>query len=252
MRTYFGIVLLLLLASSCASKKQIHYFQDVENLDQTSSIEAYQPRIEENDILYIALSSFNPEALAPFMRETGQQPNPAANDNPGLDGYLVNSKGNISFPVLGDVYVMGKTRSEIESILTEQLQAYVTDIGVDVRIMNFKVTVMGEVNSPGVYTIRDERVTIPEALALAGDLTRDGKRDNSLIIREEEGKNKVSRIDLTQTDLFTSDFYFLKQNDVIYVEPSQVGVKKSGFIPDIPALLSLTTVILSTVILLTN
>jgi polysaccharide export outer membrane protein len=118
--------------------------------------------------------------------------------------------------------------------------------------MNFNITVLGEVKTPGVYNIKDERVTLPEALALAGDFTLDGRRKDVLIIREEDGKRKVERIDFTSSDLFTSPFYFLKQNDVVYVEPSLKGVKKSGFIPDIPALLSLVTVILSTVILLTR
>lgn len=251
MKTYFGIVLLLLLASSCATKKQIHYFQDAENLDQAEAVEAFQPRIEENDILHISLSSFNHEVLKPFIRETGLETN-VSNANPGLNGYLVNSEGNINFPVVGDIYVLGKTRREVEAILHEELSEYITDLVVDVRIMNFKVTVMGEVNQPGVYTINDERVTIPQALALAGDLSRDGKRENIMIIREEAGNHKVTRVDLTSTDLFNSEFFFLKQNDIVYVEPSNVGVKKSGFIPDIPALLSLATVILSTVILLTN
>lgn len=251
MRTYFGILLLLLFASSCATKKQIHYFQDVEKLDQAAAVEAFQPRIEENDILHISLSSYNLEALAPFLKLTKPE-SPVINSNPGLDGYLVNSEGNIDFPVLGDIAVVGLTRSEIEDELTKRLQDYITDVVVDVRIMNFKITVLGEVKNPGVYPIQDERVTIPQALALAGDLTKDGKRENILIIREEKGNHQVTRVDLTSVDMYGSEFFFLKQNDVVYVEPSQVGVKKSGFIPDIPALLSLATVILSTVILLTN
>lgn len=251
MRTYFGILLLLLMASSCATKKQIHYFQDAETLDQASSIEAYQPKIEENDILHITLSSYNEETLIPFLRVANQQ-SPVINSNPGLDGYLVNSDGNIDFPILGAIAVVGLNRSQIEEELTNRLREYITDVVVDVRIMNFKVTVLGEVNNPGVYSIVDERVTIPQAIALAGDLTKDGKRENIMIIREEEGKHKVTRVDLTSVQMYSSDFFFLKQNDVIYIEPSQVGVKKSGFIPDIPALLSLATVVLSTVILLTN
>jgi len=123
---------------------------------------------------------------------------------------------------------------------------------VDVRILNFKITVLGEVNNPGVFEIQDERVTLPQAIGLAGDLNKDGKRENITVIREENGVQKVSRIDLTKTDLFSSPFYYLKQNDVVYVEPSLKGVKKAGFIPDVPALLSLFTVVLSTVIILTR
>lgn len=251
MKTYFWTLLVLFVLSSCSTKKQIHYFQNADELEGQVAAGAFQPKIEENDILYIALSSYNQEALKPFIRQTGEEAN-VGNQNPGLNGYLVNSEGNIGFPILGDIYVVGKTRKEIEIDLKNQLTAFITDVVVDVRIMNFKVTVIGEVSNPGVYTIQDERVTIPQALALAGDLTRDGKRENIMIIREEQGKQLVTRVDLTQTDLFSSEFFFLKQNDIIYVEPSLVGVKKSGFIPDIPALLSLATVTLSIVILLQN
>ncbi len=187
--------------------------------------------------------------LRPFLKT--QQTQKTNNNNPGLDGYLVKADGTISFPVIGDIKVDGLTRDEVEEILKTKISVYVNDVVVDVRIMNFEVTVIGEVKNPGVFSINDERVTLPEALALAGDLTQDGKRSTITVIREEDGIRKVNKIDYTSSDFFNSDFYFLKQNDLVYVEPSTKGVKKSGFIPDIPALLSLFTVILSTVILLT-
>ena len=189
--------------------------------------------------------------VKPFQRMTDVENNVNSN-NPGLQGYLVNSSGMIRFPVLGDVNVIGKTRAEIEKDLKARLSEYVTDVVVDVRIMNFKVTVLGEVNNPGVYSVKDERVTLPEAIGLAGDFTQDGNRNEIVVIREEDGKRKVEKIDFTQTNFFNSPFYFLKQNDVVYIEPSLKGVKKSGFLPDIPALLSLVTVVLSTVILITR
>ncbi len=173
-------------------------------------------------------------------------------NNTQLQGYLVDSEGNIRFPVLGNISVMGKTRGTIEKELKQKLSEYITDVVVDVRIINFKVTVIGEVKAPGVFRIQDERVTLPEAIALAGDFTLDGKRNAVTVIREENGVRKVARIDYTSADLFSTPYYFLKQNDIVYVEPSLKGVRKSGFIPDVPALLSLVTVILSTVILLTR
>ena len=193
----------------------------------------------------------NEEVLAPFMRKIGLEGN-VSNSNAGLQGYLVNVNGSIRFPVIGDIAVSGKTRGEVEALLKAKLSEFITDVVVDVRIMNFKVTVIGAVNAPGVYSVPDERVTLPQAIGLAGDLSEDGKRDNVLVIREVDGKQQVSRIDLTKTDFFSSPYYFLKQNDVVYVEPSLKGVKKSGFIPDIPALLSLFTVVLTSVILLTR
>jgi polysaccharide export outer membrane protein len=233
---------------SCASKKDILYFQDSETLNLEKIEKTFEPLIEENDILYVTISSINEEVLRPFLKT--QQVQKTNSNNPGLDGYLVKADGTISFPVIGAIKVDGKTRAEVENLLTSKISEYVNDVVVDVRIMNFEVTVIGEVKNPGVFTINDERVTLPEALALAGDMTSDGKRSTITVIREENGVRKVNKIDYTSSEFFNSDFYFLKQNDLVYVEPSTKGVKKSGFIPDIPALLSLFTVILSSVILI--
>jgi polysaccharide export outer membrane protein len=252
MKKYFAIVLVFFSLMSCATKKQILYFQDIEQLNLKDINQSFEPIIETNDILHISISSLNEEVVKPFLRNLETSPNNTTPSNPGLQGYLVNSDGNIRFSVIGDISVVGKTRAEVVTVLKEKLSEYIKDFVVDVRIMNFNITVLGEVKTPGIYNIKDERVTLPEALALAGDFTLDGKRKDVLVIREEDGKRKVERIDFTKTDFFSSPFYFLKQNDVVYVEPSLKGVKKSGFIPDIPALLSLVTVILSTVILLTR
>ncbi|MAP55570.1 MAG: sugar transporter [Altibacter sp.] len=247
------VLLILSLASlmSCATKKQILYFQDAETMDQAAIQETFEPIIEPNDILHISISSIDNEVVKPFERVTGLENN-VGNSNPGLQGYLVDAEGMIRFPVLGDVSVAGKTRGEVQTILKEKLSEYIKDVVVDVRIMNFKITVLGQVNNPGVYAVKDERITLPEAIGLAGDFTLDGNRNEVVIIRENDGKRIVGRVDFTQTDFFNSRFYFLKQNDVVYVEPSLKGVKKSGFLPDIPALLSLVTVVLSTVIILTR
>lgn len=244
-------ILLVLLLASCATKKQILYFQDATNLDQNNREFFFEPIIENNDVLHISVSSLDNEVIQPFKRN-GQEGGMQNNQNLLLQGYLVNAEGNIQFPVLGAVQVTGKTRNQVEQFLTKELKNFITDVVVDVRIMNFKVTVIGDVNSPGVFRIQDERITLVEAIALAGDLTRDGKRKDITIIREEDGKQKVAKIDITDTQFINSPFYFLKQNDVVYIEPSLRGVKKSGFVPDIPALLSLFTVVLSTVIILTR
>ncbi len=243
---------LVLFITSCASKKDIVYFQDSEMMDLMEIDQKFEPIIESNDILHITISSIDEEVIRPFQRNLGDDSNNQNNLNQGLKGYLVDSNGEIQFPVLGSVNVAGKTRNQVKEQLKMLISEYVKEVVVDVRIMNFKVTVLGEVNNPGVYTIDDERVTFPEALGLAGDLSEDGKRENITIIREENGKRRVTKLDLTNTDLFSSSFFFLKQNDIIYVEPSNKGVKKSGFIPDIPALLSLFTVVLSVVVLLST
>ncbi|HPE83776.1 MAG TPA: polysaccharide biosynthesis/export family protein [Aequorivita sp.] len=246
-------ILLLICTSlfSCATKKEILYFQDAENLNLEEIKTTFEPVIEPNDILYITVSSIDEEVVKPFKRTIGSEGSPVTN-NIQLQGYLVDSEGNIRFPVLGTLGVMGKTRGTVEQELKTKLSEYITDVVVDVRIINFKVTVIGEVKNPGVFRIQDERITLPEAIAQAGDFSEDGKRKDVTVIREEDGVRKVSKIDYTSSQLFSSPFYFLKQNDIVYVEPSLKGVRKSGFIPDVPALLSLVTVVLSTVILLTR
>ncbi|MDC8004583.1 polysaccharide biosynthesis/export family protein [Aureisphaera galaxeae] len=245
------LVCTLFLVVSCATKKQIIYFQDVEGLATNGEALSFEPIIQNNDVLHISISSMSRESLEPFQRKTGLEGN-VGNVNPTLQGYLVNSQGNINFPVLGTFKASGKTRDELQGELKSKLSEFITDIVVDVRIMNFKITVLGGVNSPGVYTISDEQVTLPQAIGLAGDLSEDGRRENVMVIREVDGKQEVTKVDLTKTDFFTSPFYYLKQNDVVYVEPSLKGVKKSGFIPDVPALLSLFTVVLTSVILITR
>ena len=251
MKNFFILFSLVILATSCATKKEIIYFQDAETLNDKLNEQNFEPIIESNDILYVAISSIDEAVIAPFKRNTGLEGN-ISNSNAGLQGYLVNVDGAINFPVIGEVAVAGKTRGQVKAQLKAELSEYIKDVVVDVRIMNFKITVIGEVNIPGVYTIADERVTLPQALGLAGDLSQDGKRENIMVIREVDGKQQVARVDLTKTDFFSSPYYFLKQNDVVYVEPSLKGVKKSGFIPDIPAMLSLFTIVLSSIILLTR
>ena len=251
MRPILLFVFALFLATSCASKKEILYFQNEAALNAAEAHKSFEPIIENNDILYVSISSMNEAGLIPFKRNSAEETQ-IVPSNPGLQGYLVNSDGNIRFPIIGDLKMSGKSRKEAEEYLKRELTEYVTDVVVDVRIMNFKITVIGEVNTPGVYNIVDERVTLPQALGLAGDLSEDGKRENIMIIREVDGKQQVTRIDITKTDFFSGPYYFLKQNDVVYVEPSNRGVKKSGFIPDVPALLSLFTVVLTSVILLTR
>jgi len=234
---------------SCATKKEILYFQDAEKLNEKQTAQFFEPRIEPNDILYISVSALDEEVLKPYQKVTGLQ---TETRDEQLQGYLVSPNGSIQYPGLGTVEVVGKTRVEIIAVLTNKLSDFVKDVVVDVRIINFKVTILGEVAMPGVYTIKDERVTIPQAIGLAGDFTADGKRETVTIIREENGVQKVTKVDFTKTDFFSSPYYFLKQNDIVYVEPSLKGVKKSGFIPDIPAVLSVVTIVLSAVILITR
>ena len=249
MKKILCLLLVTFAITSCATKKEILYFQDIEKLNASNSTQYFEPVVEPNDILYISVSATDETVLLPYKKNLGIENN---NIDEQLQGYLVSVDGTIQYPGLGAVDVVGKTRKQIITQLTSMLSQYVKDVVVDVRVINFKVTILGEVANPGVYVVKDERISLPQAIGLAGDFTADGKRESVTIIREEDGKQMVHRVDFTKSDLFQSPYYFLKQNDIVYVEPSLRGVKKSGFIPDIPALLSLVTVVLSAVILLTR
>jgi len=251
MKKTFLFIIITSILTSCATRKEIVYFQDIDALNMQQINQTFEPIIEPNDILHISISSISEEVIKPFLKTPSLTAN-VGNTNPGLQGYLVSKDGLIRFPVIGDVQVAGDTREQVIEKLKSKLTEYVKDVVVDVRIMNFDVTILGEVNNPGKFNVKDERVTLPEAIALAGDFSEDGRRDQVTVIREIDGVRQVARIDFTKADFFSSPFYFLKQNDVVYIEPTLKGVRKSGFIPDVPALLSLVTVVLSTVILLTR
>ncbi|MDR2448587.1 MAG: polysaccharide biosynthesis/export family protein [Prevotellaceae bacterium] len=239
MRIFYGLInkkgtltkrafwcgMVCLLMSACISTKKITYFQPVSrDLDEAISKieETYTPRIKEGDILSITVSSLNKEANEMFnpvtqiLNYTTQAVGTIA-PNPVL-GYMVDATGNISLPILNNVPVKGLTSKELSVKLTAQLQQYLESPTVMVRIANYTVSVLGEVARPAVYTMPNEQITLPEALALAGDLTIYGKRKNILIIREFEGTRQFARIDLTNRDVFNSPFYYLRSGDVIYVE----------------------------------
>jgi len=231
----FLSIIVLVIASSCASRKDIVYFQD-EPLSTESKLDnMFELTYKTNDILTIDVSSIEPAAVMPF----NLSPVSYANNNSGSDltangnllrqTYLVDQMGNIEFPVLGTLHVGGLTRTQATEMLKERLREYVTDAIVNIRLINFTVTVLGEVNNPGTYTIQDERISLSEALGLAGDLSIYGKRDNVFLIREVDGKKKYAKLDLTSINVVNSPVYYLSQNDVIYVEPNNAKVRQSAY-----------------------
>ena len=173
-------------------------------------------------------------------------------NNAVLNGYLVDAEGNIQFPVLGTVSVKDKTRGELEEHLTTMIRDYVTDAVVQVRIVNFKVTVLGEVGSQGVVQVPDERVSMPELIAMSGGITYNGKRNNILVIRDDNGKKVYGRVDMTSADIFENPYYYLKQNDIVYVEPTYRQVKSAGFITNYTGFFSLITSIAGLIFIFTR
>ena len=249
--------LLLLLSVSCligcASRKNVVQFQDAESLPEINIDSIYNhPEIQVNDILKIDLTALEPESLMPFQFEKSLVGNTGVRQIEllKLEGYLVNKKGVINYPGLGEVMVGGKTTQEVQSILKEELSRFVKDVDVKVRLVNFKFTITGEVKAPGTYTVSEETVTLTQALGMAGDLTIQGERKNVLIFRNNHGVITSKRIDLTSVDWMNSPYYFLKQNDMVYVEPNNPRVKSAGFIGNVGNLISVVSIVMSAAVLI--
>lgn len=207
------------LLTSCVSPTEVLYIQDVSGNTKEPIKSNYQTVIQKDDKLSISVSSKQPELTAPFaVAELGA----SANGNSQVKNYLVDANGNIVLPVIGKMHASGKTCSQLASDIAETLKQsnYIQDASVNVQIMNFKFSILGEVNSPGSYPIEGQRITILEAISRAGDLNIDGNRDITLI-RETNGQRQIAKIDLRSKDLFNSPYYYIQQNDTIYVTPAE-------------------------------
>jgi len=244
---------LIFLLTSCGSKKDVLYLQDIEKLNEQSQAMYSEPVLQPNDLLYIQVSAFDMEAVAPFNLLS-----PARNLNEGntayrdMIGYLINKDGTIDFPVLGSVKAAGYNRQELTLKLKEALSVYVKSPIVNITLANFKVTVLGEVMHPGSYEIKDERITLLEALGKAGDLTIFGRRDNIIVLREQNGIKTHRIIDITKSDFLHSPYYFLQQNDVIYVQPNAPQINSSAYNRNAGVYISIASVIISIIVLISK
>ena len=219
--------MLFVLLPSCKTSNQVTYFQD---LDQ-NSIElltkqdtSYEVKICPDDQLSIFVSSIDPNAVAVFNLPLTTYLTPgttSVSTTPSIQSYLVDSNGNIDFPVLGTLQVAGLTRNELSAMLKEKISAYAKSPLVTIQIQNFKISVLGEVNKPGTLTIPNERISILDAIGMAGDLTIYGERSNVVVIRDNKGKKEYHRFDLTSSNTLTSPYFYLQQNDIVYVEPNK-------------------------------
>ena len=221
----FHYILLLLLLSSCGSYKNIPYFQDLNHTTPSKEqIDNYSPlTIQTSDILGINVSSRNPESSAIFnsnINHINGGSIDASSDNL-LSGYLVDQQGDIHLPLIGNFKAAGFTTSQVREKLQQQLLTYYKDPVVNVRIINFKVSVFGDVLKPGIFNLQNERTTVTQAISLAGDLNITAMRKNVLLIREENGVRNFIPIDLTSKNIFESKYYYLKNNDEIYVQPDR-------------------------------
>jgi len=248
------IVVATVLLTSCASREKIAYYQNIDNTEIINK--KFETTIKTDDLLMIIVSAQDPIAVQPFNLTTNLSVDPqnqAGTAQRQQQLYLVDDNGYIDFPTLGKIQVGTKSKEEIIQELQIKISKYVKDPIINLRIMNYKVTVQGEVQRPGTHRISSERITLLEAISLSGDLTKYGKRNNILIIREEGGNIKSNRIDITKADFINSDFYYLKQNDVVYVEPNKVATNSSAVGPNVSVYLSAISLLLTTVaIILTN
>jgi len=228
---YSVVVALLYLAiwggaTSCVSPKSIVYFQGDSLRNSSEKIsQNYTPTIQSSDLLSIVVGSLNSEANEMFNTAntamTASTNYSAQSSGARLQplGYLVNAEGNIEMPMIGKVNIKGLTTTAAADTIRHRLLNFLKEPSVMVRNLNFKVSVLGEVNRPAIYVIPDEKISLPEVLSLAGDLTIFGKRNNVMVIREENGVRQYARLDMTSREVFNSPFYYLHKNDVIYVEP---------------------------------
>lgn len=255
---FLVLALMALASSSCVTQQKMAYFKQVDATSADSINARYQPAVEPQiiigDQLFITVAAQDADAAAPFNLPTQVFMTPGsetATTTPSLQYYTVDPEGNINFPILGKLHVAGLRKSEAVRLLTERLSSSLRDPIVNIQFLNYQVTVMGEVNRPGNFKIADERVTILDALAMAGDLTPYGQRHNVLITRENNGKLEFARINLNEAGIFTSPYYFLQQNDVVYVEPNKVRALSSQnislYLSMVTTLASMATVIVSVV-----
>ena len=238
---------------SCGTKQDIVYFQGVDNVGSSVSINNYIPILLPDDMLTITVSALDQDAARPFNLPTFTFGSAGSSSiQQRQETYLIDTEGNIDFPVLGKIKLAGLSRIQGTDLIKEMLQEYIKNPIVNIRIVNFKVTVLGEVSRPGSFTIPYERITIIEALGLAGDMTIHAERKNVLVIREEKGKKTYNRLDLTSESVFNSPVYYLTQNDVIYVEPNNSRVKSSTVGPNTSATLGVISILLTATALVIN
>ena len=253
------MIALTALMGACTSYRKVPYLQNSETADLSKLPKTlYDAKIMPKDLLTITVSTTDPQAAIPFNL-TVPNPTSAAQSNsltsqPVLQQYLVDNEGNIDFPVLGTLHIGDMTKTDVEKMIQEKLLPYMKETPiVTVRMVNYKISVLGEVTRPGTFTVSNEKVNIFEALALAGDMTIWGRRDNVKLMRENsEGERKIVELNLNDANVIGSPYFYLQQNDVVYVIPttkkaknSDVGTQTSFWFSGVSILISIATLIVT-------
>lgn len=210
----------LVTFSACSAKRNLVYFSDMSNRsnENTAILNDIEPKIQESDLLNITVNTQSPESNVLFAFNSSALKGSYMYEK---EGYRVNKNGEINFPVIGTTKVKGLTIEQAQNAISKKLDKYVKNSIVTVQFLNFRITVIGEVNKPETFTISDEKVDLLQALGMAGDMTPYGKRENVLVIRKVDGKRTMVRMNLNKQNIFQSPYFYLKQNDVVYVEPDK-------------------------------
>ena len=258
---HLWLMLLPFLLVACQSYKKVPYFQDAEVVNGVERQESlYDAKIIPKDLLTIVVSCTNPELAIPFNLTVASSASLTASTSsyvttqPILQPYLVDNDGNINFPVLGELKLGGLTKREAERLIIDKLKPYMKEIPiVTVRMVNYKISVIGEVTRPGTFTISNEKVNLLEALAMAGDMTVYGLRDNVKLIREgANGKQQIVTLNLNNAETILSPYYWLQQNDIVYVTPNKAKARNSDVGNSTSLWFSATSILVSIVSLLVN
>jgi len=248
--------LFVLLFFSCKPRAELVYYQNIDGLGGPEKANSYEIKIQPDDLLMIIVSADDAESALPFNLTTASVPTsgPGGINNfvgqLAIQSYLVDAAGTIDFPTLGKLKVGGLSRSQLMQLLETKITKYIKNPIINIRLMNFKVSVQGEVTLPGTYPVNSDRVTIIEALSMAKDLTIYGKRDNILIIREVNGVKSYNRVDITKADFINSPFYYLAQNDVVYIEPNKTRINGAAVGANTGVLISITSLVITLITLI--
>ena len=256
--TFFMVVILslqFLLGACVDSRKTVYFYEQQDAILKSDNIPTRNV-IRPNDILSIAVTSMNPSATEIFNKPNNAYVSSNSINGTTLQspGYLVNDEGNIQFPVLGEMKISGLTTNDLRIKITNELQnrKLLVDPIVIVRQLNFKVSVLGEVSRPTVVNVPSEKISLLEALGLAGDITIYGKKDNIMVIREEDGVKKIKRINLNSSEIFNSEYYYLKSNDIVYVEANKAKIagstRSTQLLPIILSALSFGAIIIDRIV----
>ena len=249
----FTAIVLFLVFQSCVSKKEMLYLQDIASYNNTDVTFANHT-IQVDDILKISVGALMPEAAFPYNNVTAGSVVANNIDVMKLDGYLVSQNSTINFPVLGELSVKEKTTQDLENDIKKLLVdgGYLINPNVTVRLLNAKVTILGEVKMPGTFSFTENNISLLQALGLAGDLTINGSREDVMVLRRIDGLQTTARVNLTSANFLNGPYQMIKPNDVLIVNPNSARVSSAGYVGNLSAILGITSVILTSILLFTR